>query len=87
MPLKAETEKNSCNRHFSASRIKTLVDSTKAKIDLNFKLTAPVEEGIRRTLEGFGKTYVKVSSFQIRLDFMAFSSLPVTFESSTLSEM
>jgi dTDP-glucose 4,6-dehydratase len=38
------------------TRIKT-PDSTKAKRDLNFKLTVPVEEGIRRTVEWFKKTY------------------------------
>jgi dTDP-glucose 4,6-dehydratase len=38
------------------TRIKT-PDSTKAKRDLNFKLTVPVEEGIRRTIEWFKKTY------------------------------
>jgi len=38
------------------TRIKT-PDSTKAKRDLNFKLTVPVEEGIRRTVEWFKKAY------------------------------
>jgi dTDP-glucose 4,6-dehydratase len=38
------------------TRVKT-PDSTKAKRDLNFKLTIPVEEGIRRTVEWFKKTY------------------------------
>jgi dTDP-glucose 4,6-dehydratase len=38
------------------TRIKT-PDLTKAKIDLNFKLTVPVEEGIRRTVEWFKKAY------------------------------
>jgi len=38
------------------TRVKT-PDSTKAKRDLNFKLTVPVEEGIRRTVEWFKKAY------------------------------
>jgi len=38
------------------TRIKT-PDSTKAKRDLNFKLTVPVEEGIKKTVEWFKKTY------------------------------
>jgi len=38
------------------TRIKT-PDSTKAKRDLNFKLTVPIEEGIRRTVEWFKKAY------------------------------
>jgi dTDP-glucose 4,6-dehydratase len=38
------------------TRIKT-PDSTKAKRDLNFRLTVPVEEGIRRTVEWFKKAY------------------------------
>ncbi|MCQ5374262.1 MAG: NAD(P)-dependent oxidoreductase [Candidatus Methanomethylicia archaeon] len=38
------------------TRIKT-PDSTKAKRDLNFKLTVPVEEGMRRTVEWFKKAY------------------------------
>jgi dTDP-glucose 4,6-dehydratase len=38
------------------TRIKT-PDSTKAKRDLNFKLTVPVEEGMRRTVEWFKKIY------------------------------
>jgi len=38
------------------TRIKT-PNSTKAKRDLNFKLTVPVEEGIRRTVEWFKKAY------------------------------
>jgi dTDP-glucose 4,6-dehydratase len=38
------------------TRIKT-PDSTKAKRDLNFKLTVPVEEGMRRTVEWFKNRY------------------------------
>jgi dTDP-glucose 4,6-dehydratase len=38
------------------TRVKT-PDSTKAKRDLNFKLTVPVEEGIRRTVEWFKEEY------------------------------
>ena len=38
------------------TRVKT-PDSTKAKKDLNFKLTVPVEEGIRMTVEWFKKKY------------------------------
>ena len=38
------------------TRVKT-PDSTKAKRDLNFNLTVPVEEGIKRTVEWFKKTY------------------------------
>ncbi|MGC9086887.1 MAG: NAD-dependent epimerase/dehydratase family protein [Thermoproteota archaeon] len=38
------------------TKVKT-PDSTKAKRDLNFKLTVPVEEGIRRTVEWFKNTY------------------------------
>ncbi|NHV60325.1 MAG: NAD(P)-dependent oxidoreductase [Candidatus Verstraetearchaeota archaeon] len=38
------------------TRIKT-PDSTKAKRDLNFKPTVPVEEGMRRTVEWFKKRY------------------------------
>ena len=38
------------------TRIKT-PDSTKAKRDLNFKLTVPLEEGIPRTIEWFKKVY------------------------------
>jgi dTDP-glucose 4,6-dehydratase len=38
------------------TKIKT-PDSSKAKKDLNFKLTVPVEEGIKRTVEWFKKTY------------------------------
>jgi len=38
------------------TRVKT-PDSTKAKRDLNFKLTVPVEEGIKRTVEWFKETY------------------------------
>ncbi|MEM3713291.1 MAG: NAD(P)-dependent oxidoreductase [Thermoproteota archaeon] len=40
------------------TRIKT-PDSSKAKKDLEFKLTVPVEEGMRRTVEWFRKTYGK----------------------------
>ncbi|MBO3840631.1 MAG: NAD(P)-dependent oxidoreductase [Candidatus Bathyarchaeia archaeon] len=40
------------------TRIKT-PDSSKAKRDLGFKLTVPVEEGMRRTVEWFRKTYGK----------------------------
>jgi dTDP-glucose 4,6-dehydratase len=40
------------------TKIKT-PDSSKAKRDLNFKLTVPVEEGIRRTVEWFKKLYGK----------------------------
>jgi len=39
------------------TRIKT-PDSTKAKRDLNFKLTISVEEGIKRTVEWFREEYV-----------------------------
>ena len=39
------------------TRIKT-PDSTKAKRDLNFKLTVPLEEGIKRTVEWFREEYV-----------------------------
>lgn len=38
------------------TRIKT-PDSSKAKRDLDFKLTVPVEEGIKRTVEWFKKLY------------------------------
>jgi len=38
------------------TRIKT-PDSSKAKRDLDFKLTVPVEEGMRRTVEWFKKLY------------------------------
>jgi dTDP-glucose 4,6-dehydratase len=38
------------------TRIKT-PDSTKAKRDLNFKLSVPVEEGIKRTVEWFREEY------------------------------
>ena len=38
------------------TRIKT-PDSTKAKRDLNFKLTVPLEEGIKRTVEWFKEEY------------------------------
>jgi len=38
------------------TRVKT-PESTKAKRDLNFKLTVPVEEGIKRTVEWFKETY------------------------------
>jgi dTDP-glucose 4,6-dehydratase len=38
------------------TRVKT-PDSTKAKRDLNFKLTVPVDEGIKRTVEWFKETY------------------------------
>jgi len=38
------------------TRIKT-PDSSKAKKDLGFKLTVPLEEGIRRTVEWFKKSY------------------------------
>jgi len=40
------------------TRIKT-PDSSKAKRDLDFKLTVPVEEGIKRTVEWFKKLYGK----------------------------
>lgn len=40
------------------TRIKT-PDSTKAKKDLDFKITVPVEEGIKRTVEWFKKVYGK----------------------------
>lgn len=42
------------------TRIKT-PDSSKARRDLGFKLTMPVEEGMRRTVEWFRKTYGKQS--------------------------
>ncbi len=42
------------------TKIKT-PDSSKAKRDLNFKLTVPVDEGIRRTVEWFKKLYGKNS--------------------------
>jgi len=38
------------------TRVKT-PDSSKAKRDLGFKLTVPVEEGVRRTVEWFKKLY------------------------------
>jgi len=38
------------------TRVKT-PDSSKAKTDLGFKLTVPVKEGIRRTVEWFKKSY------------------------------
>jgi dTDP-glucose 4,6-dehydratase len=38
------------------TRVKT-PDSSKAKRDLNFKLTVPVEEGIRRTVDWFKEMY------------------------------
>ena len=38
------------------TRVKT-PDSSKAKRDLNFKLTVPLEEGIRRTVERFKRLY------------------------------
>jgi dTDP-glucose 4,6-dehydratase len=43
------------------TRIKT-PDSSKAKRDLGFKLTVPVEEGMRRTVEWFEKLYKGASS-------------------------
>ena len=38
------------------TRVKT-PDSTKAKRDLDFKLTVPLEEGLKRTVEWFKETY------------------------------
>ena len=38
------------------TRIKT-PDSSKAKKDLGFKLTVPIEEGIQRTVEWFKRLY------------------------------
>lgn len=43
------------------TKIKT-PDASKAKRDLNFKLTIPAEEGIRRTVEWFKKLYGKSGS-------------------------
>ena len=40
------------------TRIKT-PDSSKAKRDLDFKLTVPVDEGVQRTVEWFKKFYGK----------------------------
>ena len=39
------------------TRVKT-PDSSKAKRDLGFKLTVPIEEGMRRTVEWFKAVYV-----------------------------
>ena len=38
------------------TRVKT-PDSSKAKRDLGFRLTVPIEEGLRRTVEWFRKIY------------------------------